>query len=430
MRRARASLAAARASILTTLGFDIQWNQGLLDPVAIVAPDGLICTAQFPAPVGSATVETIWSVSNAVMAALNKLIAASPRYRHRAQCISDGCMATFNLGGINQYGEPFGLHLMDPLAAGSGAFASKDGIDAGGPITSPVSCIADVERNEQAVPLFYLHRRLTPDTGGAGKYRGGLSGEVALALGGTDKAMALVMTHGAEVPNTQRLADGWPGATVVQSMGRNAIENGVARKGEWERFGPKPGLMAMTSRDVFSVTWQGGGGWGDPLEREAHAVARDVASGAVTVETAREIYGVVVDGSDLDEAATECRRESIRMARVGNFDADPGKRSAAKPIASLSEGLLMTQDERGTHVVTRAGYILSTGDTAWRKGARSVTYDKLPDRYCIDLHADLRCTVHYCPATGAQLAVDFHRKDEKPADDLLLDLTSIAAIAS
>ena len=423
-------LGGCAGGILTTLGFDIQWNQGLLDPVAIVAPDGLICTAQFPAPVGSATVETIWSVSNAVMAALNKLIAASPRYRHRAQCISDGCMATFNLGGINQYGEPFGLHLMDPLAAGSGAFASKDGIDAGGPITSPVSCIADVERNEQAVPLFYLHRRLTPDTGGAGKYRGGLSGEVALTLGGIDKAMALVMTHGAEVPNTQGLAGGWPGATVVQSMGRNAIENGVARKGEWERFGPKPGLMAMTSRDVFSVTWQGGGGWGDPLEREAHAVARDVASGAVTVETAREIYGVVVDGSDLDEAATECRRESIRMARVGNFDADPGKRSAAKPIASLSEGLLMTQDERGTHVVTRAGYILSTGDTAWRKGARSVTYDKLPDRYCIDLHADLRCTVHYCPATGAQLVVDFHHKDEKPADDLLLDLTSIAAIAS
>ena len=184
--------------VLTTLGFDIQWNQGLLDPVKIVAPDGLICTAQFPAPVGSATVETIWSVSNASMAALNKLLATSPKYRYRAQCISDGCMATFNLGGVNQYGEPFGLHLMDPLAAGSGAFATKDGINAGGPITSPVSCIADVERNEQAVPLFYLHRRLVSDTGGAGKYRGGLSAEVALTLGGIEKAMALVMTHGAE----------------------------------------------------------------------------------------------------------------------------------------------------------------------------------------------------------------------------------------
>jgi N-methylhydantoinase B len=416
--------------ILTTLGFDIQWNQGLLDSVKIVAPDGLICTAQFPAPVGSATVETIWSVSNAVMAALNKLLAAAPKYRHRAQCISDGCMATFNLGGINQYGEPFGLHLMDPLAAGSGAFASKDGIDAGGPITSPVSCIADVERNEQAVPLFYLHRRLTPDTGGAGKHRGGLSGEVALTLGGIEKAMALVMTHGAEVPNTQGLAGGWPGSTVVQSMGRDAIENGVPGNGRLERFGPKPGLMPMTSRDVFSVIWQGGGGWGDPLDREADAVARDVASGAVTVETAREIYGVILNGSGVDEPATGSQRENIRKARVGNFDADPARRSAAKPIASLSEGLLVARDERGTHVVTRAGYILSTDDTAWRKGAKSVTYARLPHHYRIDLHEDLRCTVHYCPASGAQLAVDFHRKDEKPVDDLLLDLDSIAAMAS
>lgn len=417
--------------ILTTLGFDIQWNQGLLDPVEIVAPDGLICTAQFPAPVGSATVETIWSVSNAVMAALNKLLATSPKYRYRAQCISDGCMATFNLGGVNQYGEPFGLHLMDPLAAGSGAFATRDGVEAGGPITSPVSCIADVERNEQAVPLFYLHRRLVPDTGGAGKHRGGLSAEVALTLGGIEKAMALVMTHGAESPNTAGLAGGWPGSTVVQSMGWGAIDGGLPNDhGKWERFGPKPGLMPMTSRDVFSVIWQGGGGWGDPLEREAAAVANDVLAGAVTPETAREIYGVVVNGGTLDDAATERQREAIRKNRVGNFDTDPARKSAAKPVASLSENLFVAQDERGTHVVSRAGYILATGNTAWRKGAKSVTFDNLPERYRIDLHADLCCTVHYCPASGAQLAVDFHRKGEAPADDLVLDLSTLPRLAA
>jgi N-methylhydantoinase B len=364
------------------------------------------------------------------MAALNKLLATSPKYRYRAQCISDGCMATFNLGGINQYGEPFGLHLMDPLAAGSGAFATKDGIDAGGPITSPVSCIADVERNEQAVPLFYLHRKLTPDTGGAGKYRGGLSAEVALTLGGIDKAMALVMTHGAEVPNTAGLAGGWPGSTVVQSMGRNAIENGVPASGQWERFGPKPGLMPMTNRDVFSVIWQGGGGWGDPLERVSDAVARDVKSGAVTAETAREIYGVVMDGNAADHAATERQREALRKSRVGHFDTDPAKRSAASPVASLSEGLFVAQDERGTHVVSRAGYILATGSTAWRKGAKSVTFEQLPERYRIDLHADLRCTVHYCPASGTLLAVDFHRKDESPVDDLVLDLATLPGLSA
>ena len=62
---------------------------------------------------------------------------------------------------------------MDPLAGGSAAWPNRDGVDAGGPITSPVSCIADVEKNEQVVPLFYFHRRLAPRTGGAGKYRGG-----------------------------------------------------------------------------------------------------------------------------------------------------------------------------------------------------------------------------------------------------------------
>ena len=418
-------------SILTTLGFDIQWNQGLLDRVDIVAPDGLICTAQFPAPVGSATVETIWSVSNAVMAALNKLLATSPKYRYRANCISDGCMATFNLGGINQYGEPFGLHLMDPLAAGSGAFATKDGIDAGGPITSPVSCIADVERNEQVVPLFYLHRKLTPDTGGAGKFRGGVSAEVALTLGGIEKAMALIMTHGVESPNTAGLAGGWPGSTVVQSMGWGAIDGGLPNdSGKWERFGPKPGLMPMTNRDVYSVIWQGGGGWGDPLEREAADVARDVASGAVSVENARELYGVVVNGSGADAAATERQREAIRKARVGAFDTNPARRSAAQPIASLSESLFVVQDERGTHVVSRAGYILATDSTAWRKGAKSKTFDKLPENYRIELHADLCCTVHYCPASGAQLAVDFHRKGEQPTDDLVLDFTTLPGLAA
>ena len=340
-------------------------------------------------------------------------------------------MATFNLGGVNQYGEPFGLHLMDPLAAGSGAFATKDGVEAGGPITSPVSCIADVERNEQAVPLFYLHRKLTPDTGGAGKYRGGLSAEVALTLGGIEKAMALIMTHGAESPNTAGLAGGWPGSTVVQSMGWGAIEGGRANDtGKWERFGPKPGLMPMTNRDIYSVIWQGGGGWGDPLEREINAVAQDVVAGAITSQTAHEIYGVVLANGAVDEPATEQQREALRKKRVGNFDTDPAKKSAAKPISSLSESLFVVEDERGQHVVSRVGYILATNSTAWRKGAKSVTFDKLPERYRIDLHADLCCTVHYCPASGTQLAVDFHRKGEVPADDLLLDLATLPRLAA
>jgi len=414
-------MGSVTGSIMPTLAFDMQWNEGALAPIKVVAPDGLICTATFPAPVGSATVETIWVVGNAIMLGLNKMLSASPKYRHRAQGVNDGVMATFNLGGINQFGEPFGLHLMDPLAGGSAAFSSKDGVNAGGPITSPVSGIADVERNEQVVPLFYLHRRLARDTGGAGKFRGGLGAEVALTLGGIDRAQALIMTHGVEVPNSAGLGGGWPGATVRQRFGRGAVSNGLPVEGTWETFGPKPGLMTMTNRDVFDVSWQGGGGWGDPLERDIAAVERDVADNLVSVEAARDIYGVVIENSSADYDASKQLRLQMRRGRVGQFETDPRKFCKAEPFAALSESLLIARDERGVHVVSKAGYILSTGSTRWRSGAAAVTSHQPPPAHRILLHEQLAVTTYYCPASGSLIAVDIHERGGRPVDDVLVD---------
>ncbi|MFZ1995027.1 MAG: hydantoinase B/oxoprolinase family protein, partial [Solirubrobacteraceae bacterium] len=173
-------------AVLPTLAFDIPWNEGLMAPVAIVAPDGLVCTARHPAPVGAATVEAVWVVCNAVALALNKLLGCSSRYGGRAQAGSAGAMATFNMGGRNHFNQWFGLHLMDPLAAGMGAFATRDGIHGGGPIQGPMPAIPDVEHNEQAAPLLYLHRRLATGSGGAGAWRGGLGAEAAFTVAGVD----------------------------------------------------------------------------------------------------------------------------------------------------------------------------------------------------------------------------------------------------
>jgi N-methylhydantoinase B len=319
---------------------------------------------------------------------------------------------------------------MDPLAGGSAAFASKDGVNAGGPITSPVSGIADVERNEQVVPLFYLHRRLARDTGGAGKYRGGLGAEVALTLGGIDQAQALIMTHGVEVPNSVGLGGGWPGATVQQRFGRGAVEGGLPQSGKWEVFGPKPGLMTMTSRDVFDVSWQGGGGWGDPLERDIAAVEADVADDLVSVEAALEIYGVAIANGKADRAASDDLRMQMRRARVGKLVTDPAKFCKAEPLAAISESLLIARDARGIHVVTRAGYILATGSTRWRANAAAVTSDHPPTAYRIGLHQQLDVTTYYCPATGALLSVDFHERGSRPVDDVLIDPGTLIGAAA
>lgn len=414
-------------SVMPTLGYDIQWNEGLIRPIKVIAPDGMVCTATFPSPTGAATVEAIWVTATAIMIALNKMLAASDLMRHRVQGASDGAMATVNMGGVNQFGENFGLHMMDPLGAGSGAFPDKDGVNCGGPITSPMAAFADVERNEQVAPLFYLHRRLCRDSGGPGKFRGGLGTELSFTIGGVEQVQALFMTHGVEVPNSRGTHGGFPGATVHWKFARDGIANGVPRDGAtFQEFGPKPGLMPMTNRDVFAATWQGGGGYGDPLDRDPESVCLDVQRGLVSPQAAEKIYGVVCDDK-VDAKATEALRRQMRLARIGGKPRDNVETFAGETLTELSSNLFLAHDGKDYIVVTTAGAVLSRGDTRWRKGAVATRSNALQPELRIKLHEQLTSTQFFCPLSGALLAVDFHEADSNPEDDVLLDLESFAA---
>jgi N-methylhydantoinase B len=406
-------------AVLPMLGFGTAWNEGLLRPVEVVAPDGLICTAQHPAPVGSATVETIWVVGNVTAAALNKLLGCVPELLPRAQAVSSGTMATFNMGGVNQFGERFGLHLLDPLAGGSGAYADRDGIDAGGPPWVPMPGIADVEANEQVAPIRYLRRRLTPDTGGPGAYRGGRAAEIALTLG-VPAADALVMMHGNQVPNSIGQFGGLPGATVRHRIGRRAVEGG----GDWEELGPKPGHLPMTDADVYEVSWQGGGGIGDPLARDAGAVALDVREGIVSEAAAREIYGTVLAGGRPHGEATAALREGMRRKRVGGeLRPGPAPLAGGRPIGPA---LRLLRLDGEWCVVSPGGNVLSRGSTAWRAGAVRRPFDlaALPGHW--RLHEGLAATAYYCPGTGTLLALDIDEAGAAPRDDIRLDLSRLS----
>jgi N-methylhydantoinase B len=181
----------------------------------------------------------------------------------------------------------------------------------------------------------------------------------------------------------------------------------------------------MTRRDLFSVTWQGGGGWGDPIERDIDAVARDVTVGAVSREAARTIYGVIVRDGGVDTEASRKERRNMREQRAVSFATDPEKFCKAGAIGSIGEALWVARDERGTHVVTTAGYILATGHTRWRPGAVARTYHELPPEYRITLHEGLCVTAYYCPASGTLLALDVHERAEKPPEDAVVDLMSL-----
>jgi N-methylhydantoinase B len=420
-------------ALLPTLAFDIPWNEGLMAVVDIEAPDGLVCTALHPAPVGAATVEAVWVVCNAVASALNKLLGCSPSYAHRAQAGSAGAMATFNMGGRNQFGEWFGLHLMDPLAAGMGAFSTRDGIHAGGPIQGPMPAIPDVEVNERAAPLLYLHRRLATDSGGPGARRGGLGGEAAFTVYGVDEVDALIMTHGAEVPNSAGLFGGLPGAQIRQRMGRAVLEPGAhplggrphdpaELGGAWEDLGPKPGMLPMAAGDVVAVSWQGGGGVGDPLDRDADAVWRDVADGLVSDAQARRVYGVAAGAAGVDAGATAQLRSELRAARIGPTH---GSHDGGPPADGWPVGPSLRLHRGGAGWELRSGdEVLAVDGTAWR--ARAISREIAWPR----LHPELALTAHYCPASARLLAVDVHRRGAVPQDDIELDLSSVEALLS
>ena len=193
--------------------------------------------------------------------------------------------------------------------------------------------------------MLYLRRRIEPDTGGAGAWRGGMAASMAFTAHGVAATEALIMTHGLEVPNSVGLFGGYPGSCVTQKFcrGSDLLERqragetptGIAElSGDLIDMGPKPGLTPMRPGDVFETSWQGGGGLGDPLDRDPQRVAEDFRIGHHTRDFAARIYGVVLlVGGKVDEEATAALRENMRVARLK--DAAP-PRAPQRPVAPLS----------------------------------------------------------------------------------------------
>ena len=146
------------------------------------------------------------------------------------------------------------------------------------------------------------------------------------------------------------------------------------------------------------------------------------------MKAAKELYGAVVRAGKVSKKATLELRARMRADRVGGLITDESRFCRATPFARLGVALSLARDDRGTHVMSNAGYILATGTTQWRKGAVARTYEKLPKSQGIQLHEKLALTAFYCPASGALLSVDVHRKTDPAVEDLNLDLGSVESL--
>lgn len=317
--------AAVMSGVCIALGYDMAWNDGIAECVTITAPPRTIVTAEYPYPVSMSTISAIIVTLNLVLVALSKMLLTSPRHHEQAMASWCGTSLGVSMSGVNREGILTVAPEASHFAAGCGARTYADGVDTGGIIINTTANIPSIEETEDAYPLMYLFRRQLEDSGGPGRFRGGVSAEVAITpYGAPDGLVTSFAGVGSVTPNAVGVAGGLPGATVryLRFDGDGSGE-GLPLAGDLDTIpGERHAQEINSSKVPFGTgtveyhNWQGGGGAGDPLDREPERVRADVVRGLVSPGAAYDVYGVVFDGDKVDEPATHARRDAERAARL------------------------------------------------------------------------------------------------------------------
>jgi N-methylhydantoinase B len=293
---------------------------------------------------------------------LSKMMYGDPDMRKDVMCIGGTSQWPATIfRGIDQWGEPYGYLLIDPIGGAIGAFSTQDGISTGGQSRTPICKLPNIEHTEQSFPLLFLYRKEVADSGGPGKYRGGLSAESCFIPHNTDKIVQDTLSSGNAVPTSTGMMGGYPGTVNVYRFRRGTdilgrllasrmIEDMSELEGEEVTLGLRQENFEQKPADVYAVIWSAAGGFGDPMERNPEAVFDDWENAAVTSASARDIYGVVVDAKNgrLDLPATQELRRAKRLERVKKAGLNAKKLTGAMRVQPTENLLLRTEGE-GMH---------------------------------------------------------------------------------
>ncbi|MCB1366361.1 MAG: hydantoinase B/oxoprolinase family protein [Rhodobacteraceae bacterium] len=253
---------------------DVPISAGAFEPLHIIRPEGTFLDAHYPRPVSGCAAEVSQRIAEAVFAAL---VTALP---DQVTAAPAGTSGNFALGGHDPArGRDFVMYQIS--GGGYGGNADHDGLS-NGCSTIGISKAPPVEIMEQAFPVLYHRYALHEGSGGAGKHRGGfgLDYEVEL-LRGHAKA-SFVMDHGRFGP--QGVLGGGEGAVNRVEVWRDGVCHVPEHLSKEQDISLLPG-------DRVRVRTPGGGGYGDPSQRDPALVAEDVALGRYTPEDAAAKFG-------------------------------------------------------------------------------------------------------------------------------------------
>jgi N-methylhydantoinase B len=259
-------------------------NSGCWRTIEIRAPKGCVVNATFPAPVVYANHEISHRVADMVMGALARFMP------DQVMACSQGTSAILTLGGVDpRTGRPYVSY--ETVKGGYGARPNKDGINC---IASGISNTMNtpVEIMEMAFPVRVERYEVNPDSGGAGRYRGGCGAiRVWRLLEGADATGALCMERMTSPPFG--LLGGKAGAAAAVKL---TTPDGATR------HLPGKGAFSAPAGSVIEMITPGSGGFGPVAARDRAAIGRDLLDGYVSVAAAQRDYGIV-DPPALHKAA-------------------------------------------------------------------------------------------------------------------------------
>ena len=272
------------------LATDIPNNFGSMGPITVSAPEGCILNAQRPAPVSARHIIG-HAVPDLVLACLHQATGSG------APAESSMMWNPYFRGRTWFDGSPRPWEAFYFNNGGMGARPDKDGLSATAFPAGVSSIPAEVA--ETVAPLVVWRKELRPDSGGPGRFRGGL-GQIVEIAALDDRAMAFsAMFDRVDHPAGGR-EGGQPGAA-----GRVFLKSGTIMRAK--------GMQEVPAGDRLVLELPGGGGFGEPVQRDPQSVAEDVIDGLVSREEAEQAYGVVVraDGT-VDAEKTHATRTRER----------------------------------------------------------------------------------------------------------------------
>lgn len=280
---------------------DMLANAGMTRPFKCLLADGSVLNPQYPAAVGMRSLTAI-RLQDVLFGFLAQ---AMPE---RMPAASAGSISIMNILTSDPKTGRRVMAAIDPLVGGGGGMPGADGSNGSGGNAGFLKN-TPVEINEVEVPIRLLRYGLTPDSGGTGRYRGGLSVTLEFRV----FAPHTVIT----ARNRDR--------TRFQAWGTRGGRAGAAssfflnRGTKKERVLGNTDICTVEPGDVIEISSSGGGGWGNPFERPASAVLADVEQGFVTLEGARRDYGVVIRDGVVDDAASAELRDRLRTQQGEEF---------------------------------------------------------------------------------------------------------------